>query len=175
METKILNNDYFTSPIKEFTMTVPVDYDHERNFNDFLCHMHAKRYRAIFDGSPMHHVYLAKATNPIEPGATYKVEIATLKKIGEVEAYLEWFKEKKFLLTGAQGLIAVSSLCQNQLLPGAYFSLDEKENHYLWNNQKQILTTVLQGTPEDIDWLFQLNTFYRGFIIGDNMIGLNKI
>lgn len=142
-------------PLKEFSLTIPREYDHATQLSGF-----AKQHRKEFYywNDSITDANFAHATRKLEPGKTYTVKIFGIKKTVTSEDCLTFLKSQNAILVGAQGLTLVWQETKDQFPVGKWtISFDEKDA--LWQDADEDRRVPSVYRHSDGDWEFFLGYF----------------
>jgi hypothetical protein len=144
--------------IKEFYITVPLDYDPKKHLKNF-----AKKYKKDFLGYNDNITDQKEYSNPsydLIPGKRYKVIIWGINK-GMIATYLECLQllsDNNVLLTGAPGISLVFQQAKDKLPIGKWtFSYDKEDK--LWKDTHGYHRVPGICRYSDGDYFFYLNYF----------------
>lgn len=123
LKQHVIITKLFGAPSKRFTITVPMDYNHDAQIDTFI-----KQRKITSYHSDLTSKNFANATNKLEPGQTYDVEIIPILSVATRKEYMMFHHNRKHLLVGPQGLTLVYQLKKDELPKDKrIFSLDEDD------------------------------------------------
>lgn len=117
----------FGRAIKKFKITVPVDYNHDKQIDQSIAKAEEQN-TVYFRLERFSSQNFARATNKLEPGKTYWVKIFPILSAVDGEDCLAFLRKQRAILTSGQGITLVCDLQKEQLPVGKYLvSCDKKE------------------------------------------------
>ena len=145
------------APLAEFDLTVPSDYDHEKQI-DQSGKKARKEKTTYYYNNALTSKNFAKATNKLEPSKTYSVKIFPILSAISSEDCLAFLRKQRAILVGAQGMMLVYDLHKDQFPKGKWsVSFDEKEA--LWTDAGGRLRVPFVCAYADGDFSFDLDSF----------------
>jgi hypothetical protein len=143
---RIANSKSFGPAIKEFILTVPEDYIHHRQLEQFFerndSHFHF-HHPGITDQN------FANVTNCLTPGRTYKVKIFPVYGVVSSEECIDFLQFQNAILVGAQGLSVLWEVARNEI-PRSKRLVSFDERISLWQDD------------EDMHWLPEIQRMFNG-------------
>lgn len=150
-------NKKFGSPITEFELTVPADYNHSEQIDSFATKTKKLKTTYYYNDNLTDRNF-AKATNKLEPGKTYKVKIIPILKQVTSDECLAVLKKHKAILVGGQGLTLAQELKAEEFPVGKWtVSFDEKDA--LWRDSDGYRRVPFVFRDSFGDWGFDLGSF----------------
>ena len=127
-----INDKRFGPAIKEFEITVPLDYNHDTQIDQFG-EKTKKLKTTYYYNDALTSKNFAKATNKLQPGKTYKVKIFPILATVKSEDCMTFLGKQNAILVGGQGVTLVQDLKKEELpLDKWTVSFDERES--LWKD-----------------------------------------
>lgn len=158
----------FGLAIKEFDLTVPADYDHDRQIDQFA-EAAKKLSKTYYYNNALTSSNFAKATKRLEPGKTYRVKIFPILERVTSEDCLDFYRKQKALLVGGQGLTLAQSLEADEFPVGKWtISFDEKGA--LWTDAVGGHRVPGVCRRSDGGWLFDLGFFEYDWLVDDYLL-----
>jgi hypothetical protein len=145
--------------VKEFTLTVPMDYVHTTQLATF-----EKKHRKdlYYFNSDITDAHFRGATTQLVPGKTYTVKIFGIKKTATSDDCMNLLKSQKAILVGAQGASLVCQEKKEELPKGKWCaSFDEKGA--LWVDAGGSHRVPSVGHFSDGGFKFSLGGFESGW------------
>lgn len=147
----------FGSAIKEFEITVPADYNHDKQIDQF-----GKKTKKLKNTYYYNDAFtsknFAKATNKLEAGKTYLVKIFPILKSVTSEDCMNFLRKQRAILVGGQGLSLAQDLKKDEFPVGKWtVSFDEKDA--LWEDADGDRRVPYVCRYSGGDWYFRLGNF----------------
>jgi hypothetical protein len=143
--------------IAEFKLTVPADYDHDTQIDQ--SRQKAKKEKTTYYyNDALTSKNFANATNKLEPGKTYNVEIFPILAAISSEDCLAFLRKQNAILAGGQGATLLYDL-HKDLLPKGKWHISFDEKKALWKDADGILRVPFVYALADGDFQFFLGHF----------------
>lgn len=150
----------FGPAIREFELTVPSDYNHESQIDQF-----AKKVKKLkttyYYNDELTSKNFARATTKLEPGKTYKVKIFPILSGVTSEDCMNFLQKQKAMLVGGQGLTLAQDLKATEF-PESKYTVSFDEKNTLWKDSGHRRVPRL-FRRSDGDWEFGLGGFEGGW------------
>lgn len=117
----------FGRAIKEFTLTVPLHYEHDKYIDQFALRMKASMEKCRFD-KEFSSANFSKATTKLLPGVTYKVKMFPVEDHIAFNKCIEFMQIQCALMAGVHGLCLVYDLAKENFSNNKFVNcFDEKD------------------------------------------------
>lgn len=148
---------HFGSPINEFEFTVPVDYKHDTQIDTFAEKTKKLKTTHYFDDA-LTSANLAKATNRLEPGKTYKVKIFSIPATATSEDCMTFLGKQNAILVGGQGITLLQEQKPDKFpVSKLTMSFDQKEASWTDSEGDHMVPCVYRCS--DGRWRFEFFVF----------------
>ncbi len=159
-----ITDQRFGPALVEFEMTVPADYNHDKQIDDFRKRV-KKQKTTYYYNDALTSKNFAKATNKLEPGKTYKVKIFPILSTVTSGDCTTFLSKQNAILVGAQGETLVYDLHADKFPKGKYtVSFDEKDSLWIDSGGSRGVPRVIAHTGGDFE--FGLGRFGDGWGAG---------
>jgi hypothetical protein len=153
----VSDDNKFGLVIREFEITVPVDYKHDTQIDSFAKRV-KKEKTTYYYNDAFTSKNFAKATNKLVPGKKLKVKIFPILKTAKSEECMTFLKKQNAILAGGQGVTLLYDLAKDQLPKNKWtVSFDEKDA--LWTDSDGIHRVPGVSAGSDGDFRFYLGVF----------------
>jgi len=133
--------DKFGPAIREFEITVPVDYNHDTQIDSSREKALRERTTRYYSDKLTSKNY-AEASNELIPDRTYKVKIFPINSDTNYSEIIAFLEKQKTILVGGQGLTLVYDLAKDQLPKDKQIVSFDKDDYLLNIGSDQYVPSI---------------------------------